>query len=166
MFSSLCKTALQNNQRKKQKQRPQMSNFTKWHLTHEIVRILTAFSRFLWNLTFIFSGSHNKFSLVLLQITISTSTALKNVKKKIAIFFKLFWYKVFVHWKLKLLSFLVDSVFKRRPRNDRNAMEVGGRAGQAKRKGNSRVRWQQRNLSKSVIRAALGSRGFFFLISN
>ena len=83
MFSSLCKTALQNNQRKKQKHRPQMSNFTKWHLTHEIVRILpAAFSRFLWNLTFIFSGSHKKFSLVLLQITISTSTALKNVKKK------------------------------------------------------------------------------------
>ena len=27
---------------------------------------------------------------------------LKNVKKN-AIFFKLFWYKVFVHWKLKLL---------------------------------------------------------------
>ena len=26
------------------------------------------------------------------------------------IFFKLFWYKVFVHWKLKLLNFLVDSV--------------------------------------------------------
>ena len=33
----------------------------------------------------------------------------KNVKKN-AIFFKLFWYKVFVHWKLKLLNFLVDSV--------------------------------------------------------
>ena len=33
---------------------------------------------------------------------------LKNVKKN-AILFKLFWYKVFVHWKLKLLNFLVDS---------------------------------------------------------
>ena len=33
----------------------------------------------------------------------------KNVKKK-AIFFKLFSYKVFVHWRLKLLNFLVDSV--------------------------------------------------------
>ena len=32
---------------------------------------------------------------------------LKNVKKN-AIFFKLFWYKVFVHWKSKLLNFLVD----------------------------------------------------------
>ena len=35
----------------------------------------------------------------------------KNVKK-IAIFFNFFWYKVFVHWKLKLLNFLVDSVLK------------------------------------------------------
>ena len=34
---------------------------------------------------------------------------LKNVKKN-ATFVKLFWYKVFPHWKLKLLSFLVDSV--------------------------------------------------------
>ena len=34
---------------------------------------------------------------------------MKNVKKN-AMFVKLFWYKVFPHWKLKLLSFLVDSV--------------------------------------------------------
>ena len=34
---------------------------------------------------------------------------MKNAKKK-TIFFKLFWYKVFVHSKLKLLNFLVDSV--------------------------------------------------------
>ena len=34
---------------------------------------------------------------------------LKNLKKN-AIFFKLFWYSVFVHWKLKLLNFLVDSI--------------------------------------------------------
>ena len=39
---------------------------------------------------------------------------LKNVKKN-AIFFKLFWYKVFVHWKSKLLNFLIDSVLKRKP---------------------------------------------------
>ena len=37
---------------------------------------------------------------------------MKNVKKN-AIFFKLFWYKVFVHWKLKLLNFLVDSVLNK-----------------------------------------------------
>ena len=34
---------------------------------------------------------------------------LKNVKKNM-ISFKLFWHKGFVHWKLKLLSFLMDSV--------------------------------------------------------
>ena len=34
---------------------------------------------------------------------------LKTVKKN-AMFFKLFWYKVFVHWKLHILNFLVDSV--------------------------------------------------------
>ena len=34
---------------------------------------------------------------------------LKNVKKN-AMFFKLFWYNIFVHWKLKLLNFLMDSV--------------------------------------------------------
>ena len=38
-----------------------------------------------------------------------TSIALEKCKKN-AIFFKLFWYKVFLHWKLKLLNFLVDSV--------------------------------------------------------
>ena len=38
--------------------------------------------------------------------------SLKNVKKN-AIFLKLFWYKVFVHWKLKLLNFLVDSVLNK-----------------------------------------------------
>ena len=37
------------------------------------------------------------------------SIALKNVKKN-AILFKLFWYKVFVHWTLKLLNFLMDSL--------------------------------------------------------
>ena len=34
--------------------------FAKWHLTHEIFRILPLFSQFYWNLTFIFSGSHEK----------------------------------------------------------------------------------------------------------
>ena len=34
---------------------------------------------------------------------------MKNVTKN-AMFFKLFWNKVFVHWKLKLLSFLVDPI--------------------------------------------------------
>ena len=35
--------------------------------------------------------------------------SLKNIKKN-AVLFKVFWYKVFVHWKLKLLNFLMDSV--------------------------------------------------------
>ena len=41
-----------------------MSNFTKLYLTHKILRILPVFPQFLWNLTFIFSDSHKKFSLV------------------------------------------------------------------------------------------------------
>ena len=86
-----------------------MWNYTKWHLTHEIFRILFVFSQFLWNLTFIFSNSYNKFSLVLLQMTNYIFSPWKNVKKN-ALFFKLFWYKVLVHWKLKLLNFLEDSV--------------------------------------------------------
>ena len=44
-----------------------MSNFTKLHLTHKIFIILPVFSLFLWNLTFLFSDSDGKFSLVLLQ---------------------------------------------------------------------------------------------------
>ena len=34
---------------------------------------------------------------------------LKKVKKN-AILFKLFWYKVFVHWKLQFLNSLLDSM--------------------------------------------------------
>ena len=63
-----------------------------------------------WNLTFIFSGSHKKFSLVSLQITDYIHKPLKNVNKK-AILFRILWYKVLVHWKLELLiNFLIDSV--------------------------------------------------------
>ena len=46
-----------------------MSNFTKLHLSLEIFKNLPVFSQFLWNLTLIFSDSHEKFSLVLLQMT-------------------------------------------------------------------------------------------------
>ena len=51
------------------KQTSKASNFTKWK--NEILRmtILPVFSQFLWNLKYIFSGSHKKLSLVLLQIT-------------------------------------------------------------------------------------------------
>ena len=83
-----------------------MSNFTKLHLSHEIYRYLPVFSQFLWNLTFIFSDSLEKFSLMM---TIITSLGLKKCKKN-AIFFKLLWYKVFVHWGLKLLNFLGNSL--------------------------------------------------------
>ena len=39
------------------------------------------------------------------------SIALTKCKKeRDIVYYKLFWYKVFVHWKLKLLNFLVDSV--------------------------------------------------------
>ena len=100
-----------------------MSNFTKWHLTREIFRILLVFSQFFWNLTFIFSGPYKKFSLVVLQITNYIYSPWKNVKN-IAIFFKLFWYKVFVHWKLKLLNFLVDSVFKRGWKTRNSAIQI------------------------------------------
>ena len=34
------------------------------------------------------------------------------MQKKNAILYKLFWYEVFVHWKLKLLNFLTDYVLK------------------------------------------------------
>ena len=37
----------------------------------------------------------------------NTLSPLQSVKKN-AILFKLFWYKVFVHWKLKLLNVLVN----------------------------------------------------------
>ena len=79
---------------------------------NEILRmtILPVFSQFLWNLKFIFRGSHRKLSLMLLQITnYIYSPWAKSVKKNVI---KIFWYKVFVHWKLKLLNFLMDSVFK------------------------------------------------------
>ena len=71
--------------------------------------ILRVFSQFLWNLKFIFSGSRKKLSLVLLQISYYIYSPLKNVKKNI-VWLKIFWCKGFVHWKLKLLNFLLYSV--------------------------------------------------------
>ena len=37
---------------------------------------------------------------------------MKSVKKNV-MWLKIFWYKIFVHWKLKLLNFLMDSVLIR-----------------------------------------------------
>ena len=86
------------------------------HLTHDIFRILPVFSQFLWNLTFIFSDSIEKFSLVLLQKTHYIFRPWKCIKE--CIFFKLFWYKVFVHRELKWLNFLMDSILKQFPFGD------------------------------------------------
>ena len=44
-------------------------------------------------------------------ISTSLGHQMKIVKKN-SIFCKLFWQKVFVHWELKLLNFLVNSVLK------------------------------------------------------
>ena len=58
-----------------------------------------------------FPGSHEKFNLVLLQITNYIYNPWK-LSKKNTILFKSFWYKVFVYWILKLLNFLMDSFLK------------------------------------------------------
>ena len=74
-----------------------ISNNTKEYFSWEVI---------FWNLTFIFSGSHKKFPSVLLQLQTTDNIYLqpfKNVKKN-AILFKLFWYKVFVHWKFEIFS--------------------------------------------------------------
>ena len=86
-----------------------MSHFTKWHLTHEISDIYLCFhnSCEIWHL---FSLGPMRNSLWCYYRLISyIYSPWKNVKKS-AVLFKLFWYKVFVHWKLKLLNFLMDSV--------------------------------------------------------
>ena len=56
---------------------------------------------------FVFLGSTHNY----LFFGVISST--KNVKKD-AICLKLFWYKVLVHRKLKLLSFLMDSVLRKK----------------------------------------------------
>ena len=75
-----------------------MSNFTKLHLTNDIFWILPVFS-----------------FTILVKFDIHFLGLLWAIwkKKRNSIFFKLLWYKVFVHWKLKLLNFLVDSVSER-----------------------------------------------------
>ena len=52
------------------------------------------------------------FSLELFHITYYIyRSSLEKCEKKNAIYLKLFaYYKVYVHWKLKLLNFLMDSV--------------------------------------------------------
>ena len=82
--------------------------FSQNYISYEIYRDLPVFSQFLGNLTFISRTPRRNFLWCHYRWLI-TSLGPKNVKKN-AIFFKLFWYKVFVHWELKLLNFLVDCV--------------------------------------------------------
>ena len=86
-----------------------MSNFTRIVKTKVKVWKFLVQDVILWNLTVIFSGSHKKFSLEFLQMTNNIFSPWKMFKKTV-ICFKLFWYKEFMHWKLKLLNFLVGSV--------------------------------------------------------
>ena len=60
------------------------------------------------NLIYIFSASQKKFCSVLLQIANYIYNPSK-MWKRMQYAVKLFWYKDFVHWKLKLLNFLMDS---------------------------------------------------------
>ena len=94
-----------------------MSNFTKWHLLLEFFRIFSAFNgythRYIHNsreIWYSFSRTPLRNFLWCYYRWLITSLALQKCKTGNAIFFKLFWYKVFVHWELKLLNFLVDSV--------------------------------------------------------
>ena len=87
-----------------------MSNFTTWHLHMKFLEFYPCFhnSCEIWHS---FSRTPMRNFLWWYYRWQITSLALEKCKKKNAIFFKLFWYKGFVHWKLKkLLNFLVDSV--------------------------------------------------------
>ena len=94
-----------------------MSNFTKRHLLLEFFGIFSAFNgythRYIHNsreIWYSFSRTPLRNFLWCYYRWLITSLALQKCKTGNAIFFKLFWYKVFVHWELKLLNFLVDSV--------------------------------------------------------
>ena len=75
---------------------------------------------FLRNLKSIFWGPHKNLFLWRHFIKIITCIVLEKCKKweyvKNAIWLKIFCYKVFVHWKVKLLNFLMDSVLNSRNR--------------------------------------------------
>ena len=72
-------------------------------------QILPVFSQFLWNLTFIFADPHNKFSLLLFQMTNYIFSPLK-IQKRIHHSLNFSGTRFFLHSKLKLLNFLADSV--------------------------------------------------------
>ena len=79
-----------------------MSNFTKWHRTHfqNFTCVFTILVKF---------DTHIRKLFWCYYRWLITCLTLEKCKKKNAIFLKLFLYKGFVHWKLKLLNFLVDS---------------------------------------------------------
>ena len=72
--------------------------------TGKIVKISSSRRHFVNIWHYIIPGSREKFYLVLLKMT-----NCENVKKN-EILFKLFWYKVFVLWKLKLLILLINFI--------------------------------------------------------
>ena len=59
-------------------------------------------------MTFIFSGSRRNFFWCYYKK--ERMQHFLVFARKNAIFYKLFWYKIFVHWKSKWLNFLMDSV--------------------------------------------------------
>ena len=71
--------------------------------------LLPVFPQFLWNLRFIFWAPIRIFLWCYCRQLIS-SIALEKWKKERAIWLKIFWWKVFVHWNLKLFNFVLDSV--------------------------------------------------------
>ena len=103
-----------NNFKEKVLMGAQENKLQKCFSQNEILRMmifLCVFFRFPWNLKFIFSGFHKEFFLVSLLIPTGVITPLAIEKcKKNAIWPKIFWYKVFVHRKLKLLNLLMDSI--------------------------------------------------------
>jgi len=79
-----------------------------WNVTDDIFYVcLYNFSK-LWNL-FSRVPMGNCFRCNFRQLFISL--ALRNVKRTVK-YLKLFWDKVFVHWKLKLLEFLSDFIVR------------------------------------------------------
>ena len=97
---------------------PDKTNFTKLQKLqisqNEILCLIVIFTCVFSNpakFEFIFLGSHKKLSLVLLQITNNYIYNPWKVQKRMQYGLKIiFWDKIFVHWKLKLLNFLMDFI--------------------------------------------------------
>ena len=85
------------------------SNFTQFPFYMWNVEILPVYYHNSCEIWHLFSQTSMRNFLWCYYRWFITSLALENVKKN-AIFFKTFWYKIFVHWKFKFLNFLMDSV--------------------------------------------------------